>query len=72
MEEKNTEQVQLSPVPGKKKRGKKRKTIRRIILALILVVILGGAAWLGINVHGIFSRHSPGDICHPGAGRKGR
>ena len=47
-EEKNTEQVQLSPVPGKKKRGKKRKTIRRIILALILVVILGGAAWLGI------------------------
>ena len=48
MEEKNTEQVQLSPVPGKKKRGKKRKTIRRIILALILVVILGGAAWLGI------------------------
>ena len=48
MEEKNTEQVQLSPVPGKKKRGKKRKTIRRIILALILFVILGGAAWLGI------------------------
>lgn len=48
MEEKNTEQAQLSPVPGKKKRGKKRKTIRRIILALILVVILGGAAWLGI------------------------
>lgn len=48
MEEKNTEQVQLSPVPGKKKREKKRKTIRRIILALILVVILGGAAWLGI------------------------
>ncbi len=48
MEEKNTEQVQRSPVPGKKKRGKKRKTIRRIILALILVVILGGAAWLGI------------------------
>jgi HlyD family secretion protein len=48
MEEKNSEQVQPSPVPGKKKRGKKRKTIRRIILALILVVILGGAAWLGI------------------------
>lgn len=48
MEEKNTEQVQLSPVPEKKKRGKKRKTIRRIILALILFVILGGAAWLGI------------------------
>ena len=48
MEEKNAEQVQLSPVPGKKKRGKKRKLIRRIILALILVVILGGAAWLGI------------------------
>ena len=47
-EEKNTEQVQPSPVPGKKKRGKKRKLIRRIILALILVVILGGAAWLGI------------------------
>ena len=48
MEEKNTEQVQLSPVPEKKNRGKKRKLIRRIVLALILVAILGGAAWLGI------------------------